>query len=87
MGCGCGRNKSKTSNKTNKGKDKKRTLSLDVYRTRKSFCNGCKFASKLSMPHNPKIKVLTNKSICRKSKRQLIDALKDPGYHCPLKKF
>lgn len=80
MACGCQRGK---QNKKPKGK--KSTLS--VYRIRKSKCNSCKYAKRYPYIRNPKIKLLTSKSKCKKSNKFIASVLKNIKYKCPIGRF
>ncbi len=79
MGCGCNRGRQKQT--------KSQSKMLAFYRSRKAKCNSCKYAKKFPYTRNPKIRLLTSKSICKKSKKLLSLVLKNKKYRCPIRKF
>ena len=79
MACGCSRNRAK--------KITKESIMLSFYRIRRAKCNSCQYAKKYPYAKNPKYRLLTSKSICKKSKKVLFIALKNKKYRCPIRRF
>lgn len=90
MGCNCGKGKRAKRQKEQHEELRKgetETVPAATLKTRRNICRDCPFATKNNQAKYKKFGGLTSISICKRSKRLLSSALKDPTYECPDGRF